>query len=110
MKPPKLIELKPQDVQALLCRVEKGSLQQGDYEIIKAIIEAFAYLSQAVDEKATAIKRLLRIIFGAKTETREKLFKIASNPKEAAAPEEKSEPQPGHGRNGADAFKQAERI
>jgi len=110
MKPPKLIELKPQDVEALLCRVEKGSLQEGDYEIIKGIIEAFAYLSQAVDEKATAIKRLLRIIFGAKTETREKLFKIGSNPKEAAASEAQPQKQPGHGRNGADVYKKAERI
>ena len=76
MKSPKLIELKPADVEALLMRVEKGALQEGDYEIIKGLIEAFVYLSQAVDEKATAIKRLLRVIFGAKTETREKLFKI----------------------------------
>ena len=35
MKPPKLIELKPADVEALLERVEKGVLQEGDYEIIK---------------------------------------------------------------------------
>ena len=112
MKPPKLIELKPADVEALLIRVEKGALQEGDYEIIKSIVETLAYLSQAVDEKATAIKRLLRVIFGAKTETREKLFKIGSNPKEDDTPKEGSEPkkQPGHGRNGADAYKNAERI
>ncbi|MDI6809943.1 MAG: IS66 family transposase [Candidatus Eisenbacteria bacterium] len=112
MKPPKLIELKPADVEAFLMRVEKGALQEGDYEIIKSIVETLAYLSQAVDEKATAIKRLLRVIFGAKTETREKLFKIGSNPKEVDNPQEESEPekQPGHGRNGADAYKKAERI
>jgi len=112
MKPPKLIELKPADVEALLIRVEKGALQEGDYEIIKSIVETLSYLSQAVDEKATAIKRLLRVIFGAKTETREKLFKIGSNPKEDDTPKEGSEPkkQPGHGRNGADAYKNAERI
>jgi transposase len=112
MKNPKLIEVKPADVEALLERVEKGALHEGDYEIIKRLIEAFVYLSQSVDEKATAIKRLLRIIFGAKTETRKKLFKIGSEPKEADVPGEESEPkkQPGHGRNGADAYKQAERI
>jgi hypothetical protein len=112
MKTPKVVELKPADVQALLTRVEKGALQEGDYAIIKSIVETLAYLSQAVDEKATAIKRLLRMIFGAKTETREKLFKIGSTPKQVDTPEEKSEPkkQPGHGRNGADAYKKAERI
>ncbi len=112
MKTPKLIELKPADVEALLERVEKEALQEGDYEIIKGLIDAFVYLSQSVDEKGSAIKRLLRIIFGAKTETREKLFKIGSNPKDAGTPAEESEPkrQPGHGRNGVDAYKKAERI
>src|SRR3989339_489723 len=113
MKTPKLIELRPADVEALLERVEKEALQEGDYEIIKGLIEAFVYLSQSVDEKATALKRLLRIIFGAKTETREKLFKIADQgvPGQEVLKEE-SEPQkqPGHGRNGADAYKKAERI
>ena len=48
MKTPKVVELKPADVQALLMRVEKGALQEGDYEIIKSIVETLAYLSQAV--------------------------------------------------------------
>jgi transposase len=112
MKQPKLIKLKPADVEALLLRVEKEALQEGDYEIIKGLIEAFVYLSQSVNEKATAIRRLLRVIFGAKTETREKLFKIAAGPKNADTPKEESEPkqQPGHGRNGANAYKKAEQI
>jgi hypothetical protein len=52
-----------------------------------SLIEAFVYLSQSVDEKATSIKRLLRVIFGAKTETRKKLFKIGSKPKRGRDPE-----------------------
>ena len=36
---PKRIDLKPADVDALLERVEKGALQEGDYEIIKAMVE-----------------------------------------------------------------------
>ena len=110
MKPPKLIELKPADVEALLMRVEKEALQEGDYEIIKGLIEAFVYLSQAVDDKATALKRLLRIIFGAKTETREKLFKIAGKSEDVSKEESEPQKQPGHGRNGADAYKKAERV
>ena len=119
MKQPKLIKLKPADVEALLERVEKEALQEGDYEIIKGLVEAFIYLSQSVNQKATAIRRLLRIIFGAKTETREKLFKIAATPKKADAAAEESEAscsqsepekQPGHGRNGADAYPRAEHV
>jgi hypothetical protein len=45
MKQPKLIKLKPADVEALLDRVEKEALQEGDYEIIKGLIEAFVYLT-----------------------------------------------------------------
>ena len=112
MKQPKLIKLKPADVEALLERVEKETLQEGDYEIIKGLIEAFVYLSQSVNEKTSAIRRLLRIVFGAKTETREKLFKIAAIPQNAETSKEESEPknQPGHGRNGADAYTKAERV
>lgn len=119
MKQPKLIKLKPADVEALLERVEKEALQEGDYEIIKGLVEAFIYLSQSVNEKATSIRRLLRIIFGAKTETRNKLFKIATSPKNADATAEQSEAscsqsvpqkQPGHGRNGAVDYPKAEHI
>ena len=72
---PKRIDLKPADVEALLERVEKGTLQEGDYEIIKAMVETIGLLSQSLDDKATAIKRLLRMIFGATTETMEKVLK-----------------------------------
>ncbi len=86
MKPPKRIELKPADVEALLMRVEKGALQEGDYEIIKSMVETLAYLSQAVDEKATAIKRLLRVIFGAKTETQGEALQDRKQPERGRHP------------------------
>jgi len=126
MKQPKLIKLKPADVEALLERVEKEALQEGDYEIIKALVEAFIYLSQSVNEKATSIRRLLRIIFGAKTETRNKLFNIAAKPKkvdaeaeeseascsqsESSSPQPEPKKQPGHGRNGVVDYPNAEHI
>ena len=112
MKTPKLIEIKPAEVEALLERVEKEALQEGDYEIIKGLIEAFVYISQSLDERTTVIRRLLRLIFGAKTETRKKLFEIAAKQEEGDDKEESSSSgkKPGHGRNGADAYKKAERI
>jgi len=110
MKPPKLVDLKLEDVEALLARVEKGELQQSDSELIRSIVETIAYLSQAVDEKATVIKRLLRTIFGASTETREKLFKSENKPADAAEETALKTPPPGHGKNGADSYRKAERI
>ena len=44
----------------------------------RRLVETIGLLSQSVDDKATAIKRLLRMIFGAKTETMEKIFKNRS--------------------------------
>jgi transposase len=107
---PKRIDLKPADVEALLQRVEKGALQEGDYEIIKAMVETIGLLSQSLDDKATAIKRLLRMIFGATTETMEKVLKNRS--KLAEAIKDKTEPvkQNGHGKNGAADYIGAERI
>ena len=48
MKTPKRINLNPDQVADLLKRVENSSLQQGDYEIIKAMAETIHLLSQAV--------------------------------------------------------------
>ena len=68
MKKPKRIDLNLDQVDALLKRVETGSLQEGDYEIIKAMVETIHLLSQCVDQKAASIRRLLRMLFGDRTE------------------------------------------
>lgn len=68
MKAPKQINLDIKEVGALLERVKNNSLQDGDYEIIKSMIDTVIYLNQAVDNKTTSIKRLLKMLFGAKTE------------------------------------------
>ena len=46
MNTPKRIDLKPEQIEALLERVKSGSLQEGDYEIIKAMSETIEFLSQ----------------------------------------------------------------
>ncbi len=68
MKAPKQINLDIKEVEALLERAKNNSLQEGDYEIIKSMVDTVIYLNQAVDNKTTSIKRLLKMIFGAKTE------------------------------------------
>lgn len=109
MSRPKQLDLKAEDLEGLLQRVEKGILQEGDYEIIKALVEAMALISQSLDDKATAIKRLLRMIFGATTETMEKVFQNKSK-LETISKQPEAEPKKGHGRNGADEYRKAERI
>ncbi len=52
----------------LLKRAESGNLQEKDVELIKGMAECISVLSQAVDEKAFSVKKLLRMVFGATTE------------------------------------------
>jgi len=47
MSPPKRIDLTPEQLDALLKRVETGTLQDGDYEIIKGMADTLSFLSQA---------------------------------------------------------------
>ena len=75
MKAPERIDLDLEQVDALLKRVESGTLQDGDYQIIKAMVETIHLLSQSVDKKATSIRRLLRMLFGERTEKLEKVIK-----------------------------------
>lgn len=100
MKPPERIDLDLEQVDALLKRVESRSLQPGDYEIIKAMVETIHLLSQAVDEKAASIRRLLRMLFGDRTEKLQKVFKENKpSSKEPSGNEtNKNEKPTGHGR------------
>jgi len=67
LKTPERIDLDLHQVNALLKRA-KESLPPEDYEIIKAMADTIYLLSQSVDQKATSIRRLLRMLFGATTE------------------------------------------
>ena len=68
MNKPKRIDLSQKELDALIERVEAGTLLDSDREIIKAMAETISILSHAVDEKSASIRRLLRMIFGGRTE------------------------------------------
>jgi hypothetical protein len=55
-------------------RAKANALEPGDYEMIKAIIDTLLFLQQAYDQKTTSVKRLLRMIFGARTEKTKNSF------------------------------------
>jgi hypothetical protein len=73
MNMPERIDINPEQLAALLKRAKDG-LENKDYEIIKAMADTLSFLSQVSDEKAVTIKRLLRMLFGDKTEKAEKLL------------------------------------
>lgn len=111
IKPPKRIDLSLEQVDALLKRVETGCLQDGDYQIIKAMVETIHLLSNAVDEKAASIRRLLRMLFGDRTEKLEKIIKEKeSSPNPAEEKKDEKEKPKGHGRNGAAEYTGSEKV
>jgi len=110
MKPPERIDLDLDQAQALLKRVEEA-LAPEDYRIIKAMIETIHLLSESVDEKAASIRRLLRMLFGDRTEKIEKVLKEANQSAKPKNPsEDKTDKPKGHGRNAAAEYTGAEKV
>jgi len=101
------IELSTDELAALIERVKARELLDEDYKTIEAMGETIELLSQTVNDKATSIKRLLKMLFGDSSEKTEKIVKKpnADRPK----PQAKKKPK-GHGRNGADDYTGAERV
>jgi transposase len=116
MKAPHRIDLNREQADGLLKRVEAGCLQDGDYEIIKAMVETIELLNQCVDEKATSIRRLLRMLFGPRTEKLKNVIKDKETSDSAKSKQENTtdksnKPKPkGHGRNAAADYTGAEQI
>ena len=80
MKSPQLMDLTPENAAQLLWRVKNNCLQQGDYAIIEAMVNTIAELKESREKGKVHINRLLKIIFGPKTEKKNKVLP-ASEPK-----------------------------
>ena len=121
MKAPKTVELSVEELNALVDRVNRGEVQQGDGEIIEAMAEMIKFINSVLKEKNISIKRLRRIIFGAKTEKTETVVKkpqgeekaqpkSAEDGDAAGGAEQEKKKRKGHGRNGAEAYRGAARV
>ncbi len=121
-KKPERIDITEEELEALVERVESDRLEPGDYEVIKAMAETIAYLSQAIDQKGVQLRRLLRTLFGSGSEKRAEVFAEAlareseqsSSPEpgeESATSEAASESEAtGHGRRAASEYTGAETV
>jgi transposase len=99
------IEISGEEAEALLARV-KDVLPDEDYRIIKGLVDTHLLLNQAVSEKSTSIKRLLKMIFGSKTEK----VRNGGNTTDRKKTDKKEKKAKGHGRNGADNYTGAETV
>ena len=114
-KPPR-IELTVQQVQALIDRGEQRSFAEQDYPIVVTILRNYFALDYAHQEKSHTVRRLLNRFFGHRTEKSREVLKNASpeqelpNPSTPTGKDTPGEKPKGHGRNGASAYKGAQKV
>ena len=109
MKPAERIDLDLEQAEELLKRA-KQALSLEDYNTIKAMVETIYVLSQSVDQKATSIRRLLRMLFGERSEKIEKVLKGTGRPQRGKKPSENEDNPKGHGRKPADEYTGADKV
>ena len=106
----KEIELPWETMTELLERAKANAWKEGDHEIVSLLIETFIYLKEALENKTISMLRLLRIIFGATTESSENVLEKEKDEAEPAAPDKGAKKRKGHGRNGGSAYSGAKRV
>jgi transposase len=133
---PEIIEVDPTQLEELLRRVEEA-LDEKDATLIRRLFESYAYVTDLVEDKKTSIRRLRELFFGKRTEKTAAVLgrEAAKNDKPQAPPptapaaetgslatgeaaSDEAKPAdtdtapalPGHGRNGAAAYRGAQRI
>ena len=112
MKATAQVELTPKEIEGLINRLETDGLSNEDLSTIKAIIRTYLLVIQTLQDKKATIKKLLGMLFGAKTEkAKTVLARIAVSSKSITETIKDSGEKPrGHGRKGASAYTGAEKI
>lgn len=104
------------ELQAILQQVKDLGLPQKEYELLRSLVESYAFLVEEIGDKKATIKRLRELLFGASTEKTKAVLGQAGPTGTEAAPEagatgQEPKPRPkGHGRLGAEAYTGVERV
>jgi transposase len=124
-----LVDVGSDRLEEVLRRAEQA-LDEKDAELIRAVFESYAYVTELVEAKSTSIRRLRQLLFGSRTETTEAVVGPKTATPGPAVPSDavtETETEPavgagttgvsdvavvskGHGRHGAAAYRGAERI
>jgi len=114
MKPEReVIEVNLQEWEALLQRARQEPLDEAGYQKLEAALRAFRVLTEMIGEKNTTISQLRALLAKPSTEKTSKVLEqagIKGPPRNSSPANANKIPKPGHGRNGAQAYRGAERI
>src|SRR4051812_26696021 len=118
-----LVEVDSDRLEEVLHRAEQA-LDEKDAELIRAVFESYAYVTELVEDKNTSIRRLRQLLFGSRTEKTDAVVGQKTKTPDATAPrdagadadlaggagntdESDTTAAKGHGRNGAEAYRGA---
>lgn len=123
---PKIVELRPGDLEALFNRLEHSNLNENDKRILKGSVQVNLWLRERYEAGKLSIYNLTRLLFGKESEKRKHKPSVeqeSSTEKEdnesSSAPSDQSSSgltspeqavKRGHGRLGSDAYLHAEDI
>ena len=117
--PAERIDLDQSELEAILGRA-KTALSEEEYAKLHAAMETLIFLTTELEKKRVSVQRLKQLLFGATTETTQKVMKKildeagkegTSSDEAAAGQEPEIRPKAqGHGRNGAEAYVGAEKV
>jgi len=116
---PPRIELRFDELGAIVERARQAALSPEDHAKLKAAMDTLAFVTAELEAKRTSLDRLRRWLFGAPTETTRTIVRpdaLAGAPAAAAGAGAESgssgprPPRPGHGRLSAAAYTGADRV
>ena len=116
MKPGyEVIEVNFEELKALKERARQGPLGEEDCKKLEAAIEALSRLIEMIGDKDTTINSLRALLSKPSTEKTSKVLEqagLGATAKGSSSPlvNAGGQPKPGHGRNGAAAYRKARRI
>lgn len=107
-----VIEVDREEVKVLLERARREPLDEAGYQKLQDLLRAFSYLADLIGEKDTTISQLRALLMKPSTEkTGKVLEQVGLKPSsKSPLPGPGVKKKPGHGRNGAEAYRGAERI
>ena len=120
MKPPgpegtPRIDVSREELEALLEGV-RPALGEAGYQKLQAAIRTLNYVTELLETREATLERLRRLLCHSSTEKTEKVLKQAGietgekKDKAPGAPRTPKSTAPGHGRNGADAYRGARKV
>ena len=129
MKRPEDVELSREDGEALLARLEANTLTAEDRQVLGKVLTFYFWLLFALREAKLSLKRIKALVFGEKPKppkppssdgtlsggsgggsARPASVSHGVSAAASASPPEKKLPPPGHGRQGAEVYRAAQRV